>query len=308
MLVPLRLLTICLVVIFASIAHAASTPPPSTKLKIVASFSILGDMVRQVGGGLVDVQVIVPENADPHVYQPTPQDAKMIARADLVIRNGLGFEGWLDRLIDNSGYKGPNVIAAQKVTPRPLPQTGHTTSKTIVDPHAWHCVQNAILYVDVITQALKVALPDHQLILDEHKRKYIDELKNLDSWIRAEYRKLPSERRYVITTHDAFWYYGDAYNVQFLSPIGISTDAEPTAAAVAQLIRDIREKQIRAIFIENLSSRKLIEEIAKEAKISIDGILYADSLSDSQASNLPAQTYVDLMRHNTLQIIKGLRN
>ena len=305
--------TIIIFLLFAISPLQAATPPttPKEKLKIVASFSILGDLIRQVGKDLVDVTIIVPENTDPHLYQPNPKDAKLLAKADLVMTNGLGFEGWLDRLIENSGYKGPIIIATKNVKPRSLIPDKNTQSKTETakDPHAWHSAPNAILYVDVIAEALKEALPDHKYTIEKNKQFYVNQLKELDSWIRQTYSTLPSSQRYVVTTHDAFWYYGDTYAVHFLSPVGISTDAEPAAADVAKLITEIREKKIRAVFIENLSNGKLLEEIAQEAKVTLGGTLYADSLSESPPTNTlsPATTYIDMMRYNTTEIMNALR-
>lgn len=283
---------------------------PEKKPTVVATFSVLGDMIKNIGGDLVNVEVIVPENTDPHVYQSTPKDAKLISKADLVIRNGLGFEGWFDRLIDNSGYKGPNVVATKYVTPRPLLSSTISPlshKETPVDPHAWHDVKNAILYAQAISEALTTLLPTHKQEIEKNYQAYKKQLEALDTWVQQEYTSIPLNKRYVITTHDAFWYYGHAYNVQFLSPVGISTDAEPAAAAVAQLIRDIKTKNIRAVFIENLSSRKLIEEIAREAKVPIEGVLYADSLSDPKEAQSPAKTYLDMIRHNTTEIVKQLK-
>ncbi len=275
--------------------------PP--KLKVVATFSILGDLIRNVGGDLVEVTFIVPESADPHVYQPTPKDAALLAKADLVIVNGLDFEGWFQRLIENSGYSGKIITAGQKVTPRILPGI---SGAPVDDPHAWQCVKNVILYAQVIAQALQEALPLEKKLITTQEQTYIKKLTDLDTWVRNQFKKIPECKRLVVTTHDAFWYYGESYAVTFLSPVGISTDAEPSASAVAKLIQEIREKNIKAVFIESLSSRKLIEEIAKEANCNIDGTLYADSLSSPTDKDSPAQTYIDMIRHNTLEIIKGL--
>jgi len=277
--------------------------PP--KLKVVATFSILGDMIRNVGQDLVDVKFIVPENADPHVYQPTPKDAALLAKADLVFINGLDFEGWFERLIENSGYKGKIIVAGEKIPPRILPGS---TGKSVNDPHAWHCVKNAISYVDVIADALRDALPKNSTVLNQYHHHYVTKLKSLDSWVHAQFKEVPKEKRLVVTTHDAFWYYGESYGVIFLSPVGISTDAEPSAAGVAKLIEDIKTKNIRAVFIESLSSRKLIEEIAKEANCNVDGTLYADSLSSPDDLVSPAKTYIDMIRHNTTEIIKALKS
>lgn len=273
------------------------------KLKVVATFSILGDLVHQVGGDLIDVSFIVPESADPHVYQPTPKDAAKLAKADLVFINGLDFEGWFERLIANSGYAGKVIVAGKNVVPRIL--VGDKEGE-VDDPHAWQCVKNAMLYVDVIAAALSEALPAAKDQLTKNQAAYLQKLDDLDSWVRQQYAKFPSAKRLVVTTHDAFWYYGESYDITFLSPVGVSTDAEPSASAVAGLIRKIREDDIRAVFIESLSSRKLIEEIAAEAGVKVDGVLYADSLSSPKDDPSPAQTYIDMIRHNTLEIVKGL--
>ena len=275
-----------------------------TKLKVVATFSILGDMIKSVGQDLVDVRVIVPENADPHIYQPTPKDVALLAKADLVIVNGLDFEGWFKKLIDNSGYKGKTIIAGKNISPRILPGP----DASVNDPHAWHCVNNGVSYVRVIGEALRQALPQENSKLTENESLYIKKLNDLDAWVRKQFDAIKKEERIVVTTHDAFWYYGESYGITFLSPVGISTDAEPSALAVANLINEIRTKNIRAVFIESLSSRKLIEEIAKEAKCNVDGVLYADSLSSPDDKTSPAQTYIDMIRHNTLEIIKGLKS
>lgn len=273
-------------------------------LKVVATFSILGDFIKNIGKDSVDIQIIVPENADPHIYQPTPRDVALIAKADLVFINGLDFEGWFQRLIENSGYKGKIIITGEKITPRILP--GPDT--TVKDPHAWQCVKNALLYVEVISAALKTALPDQCDQLTNNTTTYTTKLKELDKWVRQQVNTIPQNKRIVITTHDAFWYYGNSYGINFLSPVGVSTDAEPSAAAIAKLIEEIRTKNIRAVFIENLSSRKLIDEIAKEATCNVDGVLYADSLSSPDDKNSPAKTYIDMIRHNTTEIIKGLNS
>ncbi|MBW8309667.1 MAG: zinc ABC transporter substrate-binding protein [Candidatus Paracaedibacteraceae bacterium] len=276
-----------------------------SKLKIVATFSILGDLIRNVGGDTIDVKFIVPENSDPHVYQPTPQDAALLAKADLVFVNGLDFEGWFERLISNSGYKGKVIVAGKNVSPRILVGSQGTA---VDDPHAWHCVKNAILYVEVIAEALIEARPDLKELILKNKIDYLKKLENLDAWVEEQYTPFPINKRLVVTTHDAFWYYGGSYKITFLSPVGISTDAEPSAASVAHLIKEIKAKDIRAIFIESLSSRKLVEEIAAEAGVTVDGTLYADSLSSPHDSPAPAPTYIDMIRHNTLEIVKGLKS
>lgn len=282
---------------------SATAENKSPKLKVVASFSILGDFVRQIGGDDVEVEIIVPENADPHVYQSKPLDAKKLNQAELVIVNGLGFEGWLDRLITNSGYKGEVITASKTVKPR----VGHNSQGSDVeDPHAWHNVKNSILYVTEIKQALQQKLPAQAATIEARANAYILRLQQLDQWVHGQFKEVDPKDRKVLTTHDAFAYFGLEYGLEFLSPVGISTDAEPSAAKVAELIKIIKSQNIKAIFIENFSFGKLVEQIAKEANAEVDGILYADSLSDPKEINAPAKTYIEMVQHNTIAIHKKL--
>lgn len=273
------------------------------KLKVVATFSILGDLTRQIGGEDVDVDIIVPENSDPHIYEPKPLDVKKLNQADLVIVNGLGFEGWFDRLITNSGYKGEVIVAAKAVAPRILHMSQGVNAE---DPHAWHNVKNALLYVDEIKQALQKKLPEKKEAIQARAKAYAHVLEDLDQWVHAQFKGIDSRHLKVITTHDAFAYFGAEYGIEFLSPVGISTDAQPTAAKVAELITIIKEQNIRAIFIENLADGRLVSEIAKEANVEVDGTLYADSLSNPSDLKSPARTYVEMIRYNTIALYKKL--
>lgn len=284
-------------------ASLKTTMAAEKKLKIVTSFSILGDLTRQIGGEDVDVDIIVPENSDPHIYEPKPLDVKKLSQADLVIVNGLGFEGWFNRLIINSGYKGDVIVAAKKVLPRILHMSQGVNAE---DPHAWHNVKNAILYVTEIKQALQKKLPEKIEKIETSAQAYIGVLQELDQWVHSQFNKIDPQLRKVITTHDAFAYFGAEYGIEFLSPVGISTDAQPTAAKVADLITIIKEQNIRAIFIENLADGRLITEIANEANIEVDGTLYADSLSSRSDLKSPASTYVEMIRYNTLSLHKKL--
>lgn len=284
--------------IFALFCQTAFSAP----LKVMASFSVLADMVRIIGGEDVDVACLVPENADPHVYQPTAGDARLLKETQLVIINGLGFEGWMTRLIESSGYKGAVVIASENIKARQLPD-----QKT-ADPHAWHNVQNGILYAKTIKEALKKHLPHAQTRIEQKAAAYIKQLEELDKWVKDKYQQIPSHvTKIVVTTHDAFSYYGTAYGIVFKSPVGISTEAEPSPSDVARLIETIRKENIKAIFLENLAKSRLLQEIAMQAKgLKIQGELYADSLSDPKESYSPAKTYVDMIRHNTNEIINAL--
>lgn len=299
----LGLLTQIFCIFLFSIQMALSNTkiPP---LKVVCTFSILSDLVKTIGGDAVIVETIVPINTDPHTYQPTPSNAKSLANADLVFVNGLNFEGWIDRLIAASGYQGNIIIAAQDISPRSAQDLSQDIEKTpTIDPHAWHNVQNAVAYVRVITDALIIRQPQQREKIQARSQEFIHKLQDLDQWIIRQINSIPPEKRIVVTTHDAFWYYGDAYGIQFLSPVGVSTDAQPSAAAMAGLIRQIQQQDIRAVFIENLSNSRLVNQIAKETHVKIGGVLYADSLSEETG---PAATYIQMIRHNTAEIINAL--
>lgn len=285
-----------LLISITSFSQAHVRPP----LKIVTTFSILQSLVQELTQDQGKIDNIVPQNVDPHTYQPTPTDVRKLAHADLVIINGLGFEGWLNRLIDSSGYKGKIVTASDKVAPRKLLDTAN--GNTVVDPHAWHNVKNIIIYVENITAALCELDSLNKDLYNQRSRNLIQRLEALDKWVTQQFDSLPPSAKKVITTHDAFWYYGAAYGIEFLSPVGVSTEAQPSPANISDLIEQIRQHKVTAIFIENLADPKIIQRIAEEGHVSIGGTLYADSLSTPEG---PATTYENMIRHNTLEIRKA---
>jgi zinc/manganese transport system substrate-binding protein len=269
------------------------------KIKVVASFSIIADLVRQVGGDRVDVTMLVGPNADMHVFQPTPADAKAFAGAQLVVINGLGFEGWADRLAKASGYKGPTVVASSGVKPLEADDhdhggKGHAHER--FDPHAWQRVANVKAYVANIRDGLAAVDAAGKVDYEAAAASYLRELDAVEAEIRSAFAGIPKAKRRVITSHDAFTYYGDAYGITFLAPQGVTGDSEPTAKDVAALIRQIRREKVKAVFVENISSPRLIERIAKETGAALGGTLYSDALSDAGG---PAATYLAMMRHNT---------
>ncbi|MBP6893016.1 MAG: zinc ABC transporter substrate-binding protein [Pseudacidovorax sp.] len=287
----------------SSAVHAQEKP-----LQVVASFSILADMVRQVGGPDVQVQALVGPNADAHVFQPTPADARALAAADLVVVNGLGFEGWIDRLVKTSGYRGSVVVASAGVTPRKADddeaEHGHDHGHGEgTDPHAWQDLRNAVRYVANIRDALAQLRPAHAAAIGERAAAYTAKLQALDREVRARFAAIPAQRRRILTSHDAFGYFGAAYGVTLLSPQGINTDAEPSAAGVAQLIRQIRKGQVSAVFMENISSPRLVERIARESGVAVGGKLYSDALS---APGTEAASYLQLFRFNADAIATAL--
>ena len=288
-------------------AAARAQEPALEPLRVVASFSILADMVRQVGGPQVSVRALVPAGGDAHVYQPTPADARELGRAELVVVNGLGFEGWLQRLEQAAGYQGPRVVATQGIEPiagAPDHEHGHEYGHEHggPDPHAWQSVPNAQRYVRNITEGLCAARPAGCPVWQDNAVKYLDALTRLDQDIRAAWQSVPPAQRKVITSHDAFGYYARAYGVQFLAPQGISTDSEPSAKDMARLVRQIRAEKIRALFVEQLASPRLLEQLARETGIRPAGALYSDALSPADG---PAATYVDMMRHNTAALTQA---
>lgn len=260
-------------------------------LKVVATFSILGDLVRQVGGDVVDVKTLVGPDGDAHTYKPTPGDSKALAEAGLVFENGLGLEGWVNRLITASGYKGVIVIASKGVMPRRMDDEG----KIVTDPHAWQDISNARIYVKNIAAALGKALPEKADAFDARAKAYDAELAKLDAWVKAEFKEIPVEQRKIITSHDAFGYFGAAYGVTFMAPQGISTEIEPTATQVAKLIDQMKAEKVKRVFFENMASPKLITQLAKDAGAGVGDPVYSDALSPTDG---PAATYTAMLRHN----------
>jgi zinc/manganese transport system substrate-binding protein len=277
------------------------------KIKAVATISILGDLVRNVGGDRVDVATLVGPNGDAHVFSPTPTDAKTVATAAIIVVNGLGLEGWMTRLIQASGSKAPTVVATKGITPRrmsnqDLADEGKAARRKI-DPHAWQSVANAKIYVANIRDGLDAVDPAGKATYDANAAAYLAKLDDLDAEVRAAIAQIPPARRKVITTHDAFGYFGDAYGVAFIAPEGVSTEAEPSARDVANIIAQIRQQNIPAVFLENVANPRLMDQIAHETGATIGGTLYSDALS---APGGAAPTYIDMMRHNVQALTKAL--
>jgi zinc/manganese transport system substrate-binding protein len=291
-----------LVLAGAAAALAATPVRAQERLPVVATFSILGDLVRNVGGDRVEVATLVGPNGDVHVYSPTPADVKKLSGAKAVFVNGLGLEGWMERLIGASGSSAPVIVASAGVTPREIADK-HDAGQTTADPHAWQSVANAKIYVGNIRDGLIRADPAGKDGYDANAKMYLTKLDALDAEVKAAIAKIPADRRKVITTHYAFGYFGDAYGVAFIAPEGISTDAEPSAKDVATIIAQIRREKIPAVFMENIGDPRLMHEVASETGAAIGGTLYSDALS---APGGPAGTYVDMMRHNVGEFAHAL--
>lgn len=269
------------------------------KLKVVASFSIVGDMVKTIGGDAIDLTTLVGPDEDAHAYEPTPADAKTIADADIVIVNGLGLEGWMGKLVTSSGYTGPVISAIEKVTPLDFSDEGLSQ-----DPHAWQSLKNAKLYVTTICDALVKNDPEHAAAYRASAEKYLAQLDKLDIWTKKEIGRIPPERRKVITSHDAFAYFGKEYGVTFIAPQGISTDSQPSAAHVAQLIDQIRHDNVQALFFENMTDTRLIKQLQTDANAHIGSTLYSDALSPAGG---PAPTYLAMFQYNVSQLVNGMQ-
>ncbi|MDU6674110.1 MAG: metal ABC transporter substrate-binding protein [Bradyrhizobium sp.] len=266
-----------------------------TRPNVVTSFSILADFARRVGGDRISVTSLVGPDSDAHVYTPTPHDAKDVGAARLLIVNGLGLEGWLPRLQQASGSKAPIIVATQGITPR--------KRGADADPHAWQSVGNARVYVRNILDALVAADPADAAVFQANAERYLAELDALDQEVRAEIGKIPPERRKVISTHDAFGYFADAYGIQFIAPLGVSTETEPSARDVAEIIVQVRKDKIPAVFLENFNDDRLVGRIAAETGAKIGGTLYSDALSEE---NGPAPTYIAMVRHNIRALTSAL--
>jgi zinc/manganese transport system substrate-binding protein len=286
------------------------------KKHVVASFSILADIVKQVGQDRIDVTTLIGPDQDAHVFQVTPEHIKQISRADLVVMNGLGFEGWQERVLKSTGYRGDVVVASRGI--ENLVQTaththdhdhGHdhskpkSSAKAKADPHAWQDPRNVIVYTRNIAQALTKLDPAGREVYQKNAEAYIQQLSALDRWAEQEVGRIPVAKRQVITSHDAFNYLGKRYQIKFLSPQGLSTDSEPSARDVANLIRQIRKQKIKAVFVENMSSPRLIAQINQETGTQLGGKLYADALSKADG---PAKDYEAMMRFNIEQLVNQM--
>ena len=272
------------------------------RVQVVTSFSILADMVENVGGEHVEVTSLVGPDSDAHVYSPRPTDARALAEADLVVFNGLQFEGWMERLIDASDYAGPLVTTTEGI--RKLAYHGHDDhghddhghddhDHGDQDPHGWQDLAMGQIYVTNIRDGLIEADPDNEAAYRENAERYIAEIQAMDEEMRRLLGEIPASTS-VITGHDSFGYFANAYGLRFLSPVGLSTEAEPSAANMARLIDVIREQNVQALFHENMTSPAIINQLAEETGLAIAGTLYADAL----AAEGEASTYLGMMRHN----------
>ncbi|MBP6019460.1 MAG: zinc ABC transporter substrate-binding protein [Burkholderiaceae bacterium] len=287
-------------------------------LRVVASFSILADMVKEVGGQHIALSTIVGPDSDAHSFEPSPRDVKALAAAQVLVVNGLDFETWLAGMLQSAQFKGEKIVASTGIVARKLSESeqeqdhdqdqdhdhdhGHNHGDT--DPHAWQSLQNGVVYVQNIAAGLSRADPAHAAEYLANASNYIARIQVMDQDIKAAIALIPPQRRKVITSHDAFAYFGQAYGVQFISATGVASQAEPSAKDVATIIDRVRQEQIAAVFIENVSSAKLVSQIARETGAVVGGTLYSDALAQT---GQPASTYLGMMRWNADQLITALK-
>ncbi len=280
----------------------SSTFSPETKreLNIVASFSLLENWINVLTRNIptdiviISIKSLVPIKSDPHVYQLTPMDAKAIEKADLIVTIGLSFECWMNQRTASTSVFTATTGIKTRLAPAP-------------DPHVWHDVQKVRQILKNLANVLCDKIPEAAKHIQENAKSYDAELVKLDSWVRKEISTVSAEKRKIITTHDAFYYYGKAYGVNFYAPVGLSTEAEADSKTVALLINQIKAEKIKAIFFENLAKRAIIKQIADETgvQISEDAVLYADSISEEGGV---ASDYIAMMKHNTTLMVKALNS
>ena len=300
-----------------SLLAMAAPASAQDQLKVVASFSILGDMAAQIGGDHIELTTLVGPNGDAHVFEPSAADARTVAEADVLLVNGLGFEGWLPRLVEAAEFKGTQVEAAAGITPRANTQEedhdhggdeheheheGHDHGSN--DPHAWQDLANGVIYANNIAAGFAAADPDNAEVYHANAEAYVAQLQGLDARTKSEIATIPQEQRRVVTSHDAFGYFQAAYGIEFVAPEGVSTESEATAADVAAIIAQIRAEGINAVFVENVTDTRLVDQISSEADVSVGGALFSDALSDGTG---PAPTYLAMFEHNVEAIVSALK-
>ncbi|MGA3001840.1 MAG: zinc ABC transporter substrate-binding protein [Acetobacteraceae bacterium] len=257
-------------------------------------------MVRRVGGSLINVSSLVPPDADVHVYQPTAANSRSLSAAAMLVENGLGLEGWMVRLAQASDFKGVRVVASSGVVPRQL-REGDAMA---LDPHAWQNPRNGVIYVRNIASGLVEADPSHAETWRSNATAFVAEIEQTDAWIAAQFAAIPASARRIVTTHDAFGYYGDRYGVTFLAAEGISTDAEPSAKGIAALVRQVKQERVRMVFLENMTDSRITKTLAQETGATVSGPLYSDALSKPDG---PAPDYISMLRYNTSWFVRAMR-
>ena len=286
-------------VMIPALVAFSTTSASAATLKVVASFTVLADVVRQVGGDRVTVTSLVGPNGDPHEFEPSPSDARNLNAAQVAFVSGEGLEGWMDRLISASGYKGKPVVVSEGITFRTMDEDG----QTVTDPHVWNSPVNVKIWVANIEEALAKVAPADAAAFKTNAERYIKTLDGLDAYALSELAKIPEDHRKVLTSHDAFGYFGREYGVKFLAPIGVSTESEASAAEVAKLIEQIKAEHVKTYFFENSNDPRLVRQIAEATGAEPGGELYVEALSDTKG---PASSYEKMFRYNVDQLVAAM--
>jgi zinc/manganese transport system substrate-binding protein len=276
-----------------------SNPVRAKTLHVVASFSILADVVKQIGGSSITVKGLVPADGDPHEFEPTPDDARALKEADIAFLSGEGLESWFQRLANASGFKGEAVVVSTGIDTISMEENG----KAVTDPHVWNSARNVIIWANNIEKALSAASPEDAAVFRANAKGYAKQLEELDSYARDRIGAVPQEKRKVLTSHDAFGYFSRAYGVSFLSPIGLSTESEASAGDVGRLIDQIKKEGVKVYFIENSNDPRLVQQIATATGAKPGGKLYVESLSSGDG---PTRTYTAMFHYNVDQIVAAI--
>ncbi|OBU85215.1 metal ABC transporter substrate-binding protein [Chromobacterium subtsugae] len=279
------------------------------KVPVVASFSIIADMTREIGGDRVEVVSLVGPDQDAHVFQPSPADIKKVSAAKVLVVNGLGLEGWMSRLDKAANFRGVTVVASKGIQTRQAPEEEHAEGEHDhdhgdVDPHAWHDPSRVQTYIKNISAGLIQADPAGKAEYQRRAADYAAKVQALDDWAKKQFATVPAAKRKMLTSHDAFGYMGEHYQLKVLAIQGVSTESEASAKGVAQLTRQVRKEKVTAVFMENMSDKRLLQQLSNEAKVKIGGQLYADALSSPKG---PAASYLQLVRYNVDTIMKSFR-
>lgn len=297
--------------IAAALATVLSGPAFAAEpMKVVASFSILGDLAAEVGGDHVQVTTLVGPDGDAHTFEPSPANARALSEAKVLVENGLGLEHWMERLVSASGFKGETIVASKGVKARDwegdaeeAAELSHDDHGHALDPHAWQDPKNGVIYVKNIVAGFSAADPANKAAYEANGKKLEDELVAIDQNLKAAFAKVPASHRRIVTSHDAFGYLGAAYDIQFIAPEGISTEADVSAADVAKIVRQIKDEKIQAMFVENISDPRLIDQIARETGVKVGGELFSDALSPPEG---PAPTYIKMFESNEAQLLAAI--
>lgn len=275
-------------------------PLQAKTLDVVASFTVLADVVQNIGGTHVHAVSLVPPNGDPHEFEPSPADARKLQAADLTFVSGEGLETWFEKLATAAGYKGKPIVASDGVKTHEMVDDG----KTVTDPHVWNSLPNVMIWVGNIQKALAKADPEDAADFAANARAYLSELQKLNAWTQSAIATVPNDRRKVLTSHDAFGYFGREYGVKFMSPLGISTDSEASAEGVAKLIDQIKAEGVKVYFLENSNDPRLVEQIASATGAKEGGVLYVEALSKADG---PAPTFLKMFRYNVDALVSAMK-